>query len=304
MDIFKKIMSLGVLISEDVIENIKSMSEAQQQELFERIRKEKPVFIDKNFLFKKEEVKIEIFEKEIKIKELSIQDYTEILSKYYEFYREILTKKLNPLRLVTISSLHENIPVGIIGIVKNVFEKKNEILLELEDKTGSCKVILDKNIIKDEFSKIFLDEVIGIEGIYKDGVINAEKLVFPDIEEVKQEKIEEEIFLEGFFDGESLKFEINKNSGVATTNPIWVRVNDLKILIFVNKQNLSPIILLKKRNLFPGRIYECYLINEIPHIFLTTTTPSFRETYKGVRIFGLDKDEKIRINLKDMKEEI
>ena len=94
-------------------------------------------------------------------------------------------KKLwNVISINKILNRKENDKVGLIGIIvsKNI-TKKGNIILELEDPTGSIKVIITKNKknIFDLGNNLVLDEVVGIVGNSGDKVVFCNNIIFPEL---------------------------------------------------------------------------------------------------------------------------
>jgi len=86
--------------------------------------------------------------------------------------------------------------VSIIGIVNEKRETKNKnILVTLEDPTGQQAVLINKNRLDlyTEAKDLVTDEVIGVSGSYKKGLLFANNVVFPDIpsQELKKSPNEE-----------------------------------------------------------------------------------------------------------------
>jgi len=59
---------------------------------------------------------------------------------------------------------------------------------------------------------------------------------------------------------------------------------------------------LKRRNLQPGRVNLSLLLRSSPHLVITQFSPSLREEFNGVKIFGLRSKEEVRIKLKTLEE--
>ena len=82
--------------------------------------------------------------------------------------------------------------------------KNNNIVLKLEDTTGTCTVIVrqDENN-KENFNianNIVLDEVIGVTGSWLNTAVFADKIIFPDIplnKELEKQREEEYVVLLG-----------------------------------------------------------------------------------------------------------
>lgn len=86
--------------------------------------------------------------------------------------------------------------VSIIGIVNERQETKNKnIIVTLEDKTGQQSVIINKNRpdLYKEAKDLVTDEVIGVAGSYKQGILFANTIVFPEtpLLEIKKSPVEE-----------------------------------------------------------------------------------------------------------------
>jgi DNA polymerase II small subunit len=118
---------------------------------------------------------------------LSVQDFTMHYQKRYDIMRTILqsrTELLAPISINRILSKRDKEKISTIGMVfeKNYTKNKN-LILTLEDNTGSIKILINNNK-KEIFEKakdIVLDEVIGIKGVNGDKIIFVDDLFFPDI---------------------------------------------------------------------------------------------------------------------------
>ncbi len=301
MEILEITKKYGVLIAEDAIEEIKNLSHEELKSLEKKISEEKPVFIDKKFVLSVKSPEIDVIEIKPKEKTLNLEEFVEILQNYYDTISDIIKKRMNPLKLVSISSIKEKEDYGIIGIVKSIQENENGVYIELEDKTGVIKCIIKKEFVKEDENTIYNDEVLGIEGKYDGNVMICDRVVFPDIEEVKQKKFEKETVIYARNDEESIRISIN-GKFYTVRNPAVFIIDDINILVFLNTQNINPKIYLKKRNLFPGKITITGIIQRTPDLVITTSNPGYREVYKGVKIVGLEPKEEIRIKLKNMEE--
>ncbi len=303
MKINEILKKYGVLPAEEALSELKFLSDDEIRELEKKIVRERPVFIDKNFVLSVKKPKIEVFELAPRKKTLGIEEFVEILNEYFEFFSEIIKARVNPLRLVSISSVREPGYYGVIGMVKEISEKDEFLIIELEDKTGCIRCFIDKKFVESDENRIFRDEVIGVEGKLENNKFIAEKIIFPEIEKVKYARFEKETVLYARNDGDTIRISVNSNL-YTVSNPCVFFIDQIQILAFLNKENLNPIIFLKKRTLTPGKIALYSLIKSTPHALITTHTPSYRASYKGVKIFGLDKKEEIRIELKNLREKL
>ncbi|MBI2665561.1 DNA-directed DNA polymerase II small subunit [Candidatus Woesearchaeota archaeon] len=150
------------------------------------------------------------------------QDFATIFVSRYQFLEKILRHRQELQRTLTINRI-KNIKgkesVSVIGVVLDVAEtKNNNILVKIEDPTGTISVVFSKNN-KDLFSlanDIVLDEIIGIVGTSQEGIIFAENVIWPDLpenNELKKSQLEEHaLFLSDIHVGSKLflKKEFNK----------------------------------------------------------------------------------------------
>lgn len=150
-------------------------------------------------------------------KKREVQDFVQYFRKRYESLKNILLTRPELSGVVSISRVlnrRESDKVAIIGLVSDKsLTKKGNIILELEDPSGSIKVIIMKN--KEEVynlgKDVVCDEVIGIVGNSGDKVIFANNIVFPGIPIGKElKKINEDVsmvFISDMHIGSNVFFE-------------------------------------------------------------------------------------------------
>lgn len=81
--------------------------------------------------------------------------------------------------------------VSTIGMISDISETKNEnIMLTIEDETGSIKVLVNKNKqnLIDFAKELVLDDIIGVVGNTGEKIIFANNLLLPDIPNTKEYK--------------------------------------------------------------------------------------------------------------------
>lgn len=136
-----------------------------------------------------------------KNKKRSVQDFVSMFNSRYKELEKILRSRQELQNLTSISRINskkERENVALIGIVydKQV-SKKNNIILTLEDQTGTVKVVVNQSK-EDLFAlvqEIQLDETIGVTGTY-DNLVFANSILLPDIPLTKELKKSPE---EGYF---------------------------------------------------------------------------------------------------------
>jgi DNA polymerase II small subunit len=120
-------------------------------------------------------------------KKREVQDFVQYFKKRYESLKNMLQTRQELCNVISINKIlnrKENDNVGLIGIIvsKNI-TKKGNIILELEDPTGSIKVIITKNKknVFDLGNELVLDEVVGIVGNSGDKVVFCNNIIFPEV---------------------------------------------------------------------------------------------------------------------------
>ncbi len=155
-------------------------------------------------------------------KKYTINDFTQFFLSRYNFLENILRNRqelLHPLMISRLLSKKEPEQVSVIGLVDEIAETKTgNLIVTLEDPTGKIKLIVNK-AKKEIFlnaKDLVVDEVIGVFGTSKDGVLFVENIVWPDVpinHELKKGPEEEYvIFLSDIHVGSTLflKDEFNK----------------------------------------------------------------------------------------------
>jgi len=128
-----------------------------------------------------------LFSYEEAIKKRDIQDFVVFFNTRYKALEKILRHRQELQNILSISRIvnkKEKESVSLIGIVKDRTVTANgNIILEIEDTSGSIKVLISKNkpelfnLAKD----VVLDEIIGIVGVNGDNIVFANNVIWPDI---------------------------------------------------------------------------------------------------------------------------
>jgi len=118
---------------------------------------------------------------------VDVQDFVTHYFNRYNALRKILQSRnelVAPLSISRILTKREREPVSTIGLVydKN-YTKNNNIILTIEDNTGSINVLINNNKkeLFDKCKDIVLDEVIGVKGSNGNKIIFADDIFFPDV---------------------------------------------------------------------------------------------------------------------------
>jgi DNA polymerase II small subunit len=140
-----------------------------------------------------------IFSYEEDSKERDIQDFVHHLNLRYRELEKIIRQRQGMQNIMSINrilSKKDREHVSLIGmIVDKQMTKNNNLILNLEDPTGSIKVLVNKN--KPELFKlandVVLDETIGVVGVNGDKIVFANNIIWPEIpghRELKKSKDE------------------------------------------------------------------------------------------------------------------
>jgi len=141
-------------------------------------------------------------------KKRTFQDFVNVFNNRFKNLSEILKNRKELENIISISKLKtksQNDKTSLIGMILDKQTTKNKnIILTLEDITGTCTVIIKNS---DENKELFeiaenlvFDEVIGVLGTFINNAVFAEKIIFPDIplsKELKKQKEEEYVIILG-----------------------------------------------------------------------------------------------------------
>ena len=146
---------------------------------------------------KEDKVKV-IFSYEEEPKKRDIQDFVQYFNIRYKSIEKILRTRPELKNITSINRIlnkRDRETTSLIGLVNEKRETKNgNLILTLEDPTGTIKVLVNKNKpeIFNEARSIVLDEVLGINGVNGQNIVFANKIVWPETSFKELKKIPEE----------------------------------------------------------------------------------------------------------------
>ncbi len=133
-------------------------------------------------------------------KKREIQDFVKYYRNRYEFIRKILLDRIDLQNTVSINKIKSSNEknISLIGYVaeKN-YTKNGNIILNLEDNTGTIKIIATKTKkeLYEKVNNVVLDDIIGINGVLSKDVIFVKNIHLPDMHcDVKMKKAENECY--------------------------------------------------------------------------------------------------------------
>ncbi len=168
----------------------------------------------------KQSVKV-IFSYKEEVKKREFQDFVDYYTNRYKSIENLLrnrTELANTTSISKVLSKKDKENISIIGIVNDKQLTKNKnLIITIEDPTGSINVLVSKNKMEmfRAADNLVLDEVIGITGVNGDGIMFANNILWPDIPLAELKRAEDEsycIFLSDLHVGSSkfLPEEFNK----------------------------------------------------------------------------------------------
>lgn len=121
-----------------------------------------------------------------KIKKKDFNDFVNLYNNRYKQIQNILKNRQELKGIMSIgriNTLPENESVYCIGMILDLNKTKNDnFLVNLEDPTGSIKIIITKNSPAYDMAKdLTPDEVIGITGTKGKGIVFVNSLIQPDV---------------------------------------------------------------------------------------------------------------------------
>lgn len=176
----------------DLLEyHISDTKKKEMDEVLESISVEdkKEIFLDETNHINGNDNNVIVLEsfKEEETKKLDLDYFVSYFKTRYGLLKEILQGRPELQNVVSISrvkSKSRNELVGVIGMVFNKEVTKNgNIILSLEDPTGSTKVLIgkDKKEIYESVKEVVYDEVIGVVGVAGNDIIFCNHLYFPEV---------------------------------------------------------------------------------------------------------------------------
>jgi len=282
----KNLINLGFIVDEKLNIKIENLTEEEFYRLIENLKKEN-VFIVNEGIFKNilsEDVKI--LRAFTKAQKFNVQDYVRNLNERYSFLQNILMKKLELPNMVSIDKTSDG-SASIIGIVKEKEEKIENIIISLEDSTGEMKAVINKKLGE----KIALDDVIALTGNIKDKVLNADRILFPDVPfkpvAYTQDTIKVAFLPEKNTNADYIllndKVEDRiKNKEINIENPCIIKINNVLFLVIAG---LDPLEVLKKR--YVNIDNTDFIIEPSPDIVFTDK--DVNTNYKGISIVSRNK---------------
>lgn len=304
--IVKKLLSLGVMATPDVLERIeKSGLEAYLGNI-----KNGGCMVVEEGVSKGEELRCSIGQFPVK-SEMTPEDFVQANAEKFRRIRDLLLRKMDAVSITNIS--RTNSRLSVVGMVK---EKTSQGFV-LEDETGEVEVKATA-IVK-------LDDVIGVRGWARDGKLFGEEIVYPDIPVNRPlNSLDNTLLLvgnatggEGGADVVLSPYAVIDKNGVEKSipNPAWVSLQKgekkMTIVIYKPENQASKedaLGWLMKRYIGTDNIpvpSGDRVLETIPDIlWIVSENVPWSGNYKGVTLISFGRRNRVLIDLNTRKIEI
>ena len=108
-----------------------------------------------------------------------IEDFVALFNSRFEKLSLLVRRRIGGIKISALSRFR-NEQVEVVGMVKDVRDYGNFAIVDIEDKTGSVSVFAGERL-RDVAIELLGDEVVGVVGVYRNGRIYADRIIFPDV---------------------------------------------------------------------------------------------------------------------------
>jgi DNA polymerase II small subunit len=108
-----------------------------------------------------------------------IEDFLAYFNSRFEKLSALVRRRIGGVKIASLSRF-KNEQVEVVGMVKDVRDYGEFAVFDLEDKTGTVSVFAGEKL-REIALELLGDEVVGVIGVYRNGRIYADRIVFPDI---------------------------------------------------------------------------------------------------------------------------
>lgn len=134
----KNLTNLGFFVDESAVNLIETLNENEFYKLMEEVKRENPLMIGNDLIKRAITDDVKIIRNLAYINKFTVQDFVKNLNERYNNLQNILLRRVEFSDLVSINKL-SNGNASIIGLVKDKFEKEDNLLITLEDSTGDVQ---------------------------------------------------------------------------------------------------------------------------------------------------------------------
>ena len=300
METIKELMSLGILVDPEASDRLKELKDTEISMVIEKTKEERPLVLTSEIISSYlKSSKYEIIKQFDIKKSFTVQDIVDQLNRRYDFIQGLLMRKVELSNIVSINKC-ESGKLTIIGMVKSKEDSGSNDVLELEDKTGTIRAVISKDLSKD----IKLDDVVAIYGRYNNKLLFGETVKYPDVPLRKVTCSDKEtvvtfvinhnfknpididseyIIITNCDNTENVKEKYPRSKifivGGSVTSPCFINIDGIVFMIILDQNPLSA---LKKRYLSIEK--NDFLVDLVPDIILTNR--DLNTNYKSISIIN------------------
>ena len=273
------------MVDEKISETIENLNEEEFFKLIEGLKKENIFIVNENVLKTIISEEVKVLNRVKKVETFTMQDFIKTLNDRYIFLQNILMKKLELSNIVSVNKCNEG-AASVIGMIKEKEERGGNFIMSLEDPTGEVQVSLPKKL----GDKISPDDVVAVSGEINNKVLNADKVLFPDVplkpvvysnESVKIAFTEKDVKADYIVYSNKIVDKIKKEEQ-EITSPCIFKIGNVIFLLLLGYE---PLDVLKKRYINIDN--NDFIIEPSPDIVFTDK--DVNTNYKGISIVSKDK---------------
>jgi DNA polymerase II small subunit/DNA polymerase delta subunit B len=223
----------------------------------------------------------------------------DVVKNYTNRYNSLKNMLSGKIEAVSINKAGSQFETAVIGMVRQISPQG----FSIEDPTGSIDVMSRHGVD--------LDDVVGVKGIVREGVIQEREIIYPDI------PLNRQAFTMDARLPLSVKTEKDSVILVGEKQPqkesldslVWISLEKgekrIHILVYKSPKETDPnsaAKYLKKRHLYPTikqitSPEDPHIIDPVPDFFWIIGKSRWKSIYKGVVVFSTTGNDRVEINL-------
>ena len=229
-------------------------------------------------------------------KALSTSDIAKNYASRYSKLRDMLSGKMEA---VSINKSAGQFEASVIGMVRRVGPQG----FFLEDLTGSIEVMSRQ--------KVDLDDVVGVKGVIREGILHEREVLYPDVPlNRKTSTIDARLSLSVGRDGNETAIRIGDSAaGEPLSGFMWICLEKagsrMNILAYMPGKDIGQdqaAMLLRKRHLCPtlkgiSSPEDQHTISPVPDFLWIVGKERWKSIYKGVVVFSTKESDGVEIDL-------
>ena len=285
MSHLEELIRLGFLVEEESKESIEKIDDKRFEDLKKYLKEEKPFMVTKDILVQFLARDIEILKQFEPVDSFTVNDFVHSLNRRYSFLQDILLSKVELKNIVSINKV-SNGNVNVIGLIKDILEKNENMVVVLEDPTGYIEALVDRKLT----TKMVLDDVIAVSGHVKNKTLFSERIFFPTVplrpvkyskENVRVSFSDKKVDADYIINEKTIEDKLKKKT-YKVNAPYTIKISEVVVLV---APGFDPMEMLNKRYLNIDKVD--FLIDPVPDVIFTDK--EINMSYKGISIVPKNK---------------